>query len=94
MLFRSGVASLTLPAAREFAQFGIRVLAIAPGVFATPMVTAFPQEVQDALGKSIPFPNRLGAPEDFAALVRHCIENRYLNGEVIRLDGALRMSPR
>ena len=91
---KGGVASLTLPAAREFAQFGIRVLAIAPGVFATPMVTAFPQEVQDALGKSIPFPNRLGAPEDFAALVRHCIENRYLNGEVIRLDGALRMSPR
>jgi NAD(P)-dependent dehydrogenase (short-subunit alcohol dehydrogenase family) len=91
---KGGVAALTLPAAREFAQFGVRVLAIAPGIFATPMLRALPQEVQDSLGASVPFPKRLGSPSEFAALVMHCIRNSYLNGEVIRLDGALRMAPR
>jgi NAD(P)-dependent dehydrogenase (short-subunit alcohol dehydrogenase family) len=91
---KGGVAALTLPAAREFAQFGIRVLAIAPGFFSTPMLAALPPEVQDSLGASIPFPKRLGAPREFAELVLHCVRNGYLNGEVIRLDGALRMSPR
>jgi NAD(P)-dependent dehydrogenase (short-subunit alcohol dehydrogenase family) len=91
---KGGVASLTLPAAREFAQFGIRVLAVAPGIFGTPMLKALPQEVQDSLGASVPFPKRLGEPREFAALVLHCIHNTYLNGEVIRLDGALRMAPR
>jgi NAD(P)-dependent dehydrogenase (short-subunit alcohol dehydrogenase family) len=91
---KGGVAALTLPAAREFAQFGIRVLAIAPGIFATPMLKALPQEAQDSLGASVPYPKRLGEPREFAALVLHCIHNGYLNGEVIRLDGALRMAPR
>jgi NAD(P)-dependent dehydrogenase (short-subunit alcohol dehydrogenase family) len=91
---KGGVASLTLPAAREFAQFGIRVLAVAPGIFGTPMLKALPQEAQDSLGASVPFPKRLGEPREFAALVLHCIHNTYLNGEVIRLDGALRMAPR
>src|SRR3954468_6462782 len=91
---KGGVAALTLPAAREFAQFGIRVLAIAPGIFGTPMLRALPQEAQDSLGASVPFPQRLGEPREFAALVLHCIHNGYLNGEVIRLDGALRMAPR
>lgn len=91
---KGGVAALTLPAAREFAQFGIRVVAIAPGIFATPMLRALPQEAQDSLGASVPFPKRLGEPREFAALVLHCIHNNYLNGEVIRLDGALRMAPR
>ena len=91
---KGGVAALTMPAAREFAQFGIRVLAIAPGIFGTPMLTALPQETQDSLGASVPFPKRLGRPSEYAALVLHCIHNGYLNGEVIRLDGALRMAPR
>jgi NAD(P)-dependent dehydrogenase (short-subunit alcohol dehydrogenase family) len=91
---KGGVAALTLPAAREFAQWGVRVLAIAPGIFGTPMLTAMPQDVQDSLGASVPFPKRLGAPPEFAALVLHIIANGYLNGEVIRLDGALRMGPR
>ena len=91
---KGGVAALTLPAAREFAQFGIRVLAIAPGIFATPMLTALPQESQDSLGASVPFPKRLGRPSEYAAMVLHCVHNGYLNGEVIRLDGALRMAPR
>jgi NAD(P)-dependent dehydrogenase (short-subunit alcohol dehydrogenase family) len=91
---QGGVAALTIPAAREFAQFGVRVLAIAPGIFGTPMLRALPQEAQDSLGASVPFPKRLGAPREFAALVLHCIHNGYLNGEVIRLDGALRMAPR
>ena len=91
---KGGIAALTLPAAREFAQFGVRVLAIAPGIFATPMLRGLPQEVQDSLGASVPFPKRLGEPREFAALVLHCIHNGYLNGEVIRLDGALRMAPR
>lgn len=91
---KGGVAALTVPAAREFAQFGIRVLAIAPGIFGTPMLKALPQETQDSLGASVPFPKRLGSPSEFAALVLHCVHNGYLNGEVIRLDGALRMAPR
>jgi NAD(P)-dependent dehydrogenase (short-subunit alcohol dehydrogenase family) len=83
-----------MPAAREFAQFGIRVLAIAPGIFATPMLRALPEAAQQSLGAQVPFPSRLGDPAEFAALVLHCVENTYLNGEVIRLDGALRMGPR
>jgi NAD(P)-dependent dehydrogenase (short-subunit alcohol dehydrogenase family) len=91
---KGGVAALTLPAAREFAQFGIRVMTIAPGIFGTPMLRALPQEAQDSLGASVPFPKRLGDPSEFAALVLHIVNNGYLNGEVIRLDGALRMAPR
>ena len=91
---KGGIAALTLPAAREFAQFGIRVLAIAPGIFSTPMLRSLPQEAQDSLGAAVPFPKRLGEPREFAALVMHCVHNAYLNGEVIRLDGALRLSPR
>jgi NAD(P)-dependent dehydrogenase (short-subunit alcohol dehydrogenase family) len=91
---KGGVAALTLPAAREFAQLGIRVMAIAPGIFSTPMLKALPQEAQDSLGASVPFPKRLGEPHEFAALVLHIVRNGYLNGEVIRLDGALRMAPR
>jgi NAD(P)-dependent dehydrogenase (short-subunit alcohol dehydrogenase family) len=91
---KGGVAALTMPAAREFAQFGIRVLAIAPGIFATPMLKALPQAAQDSLGQQVPFPRRLGEPGEFAALVLHCLENSYLNGEVIRIDGSLRMAPR
>lgn len=91
---KGGVAALTLPAARELARSGIRVVTIAPGTFVTPMMAGMPQEVQDALGAAVPFPSRLGLPEEYAALVRHCFENRMLNGEVIRLDGALRMGPR
>lgn len=91
---KGGVAALTLPIARELARSGIRVVTIAPGIFATPMMAAFPQEVQDALAKSVPFPQRLGHPAEFAALVRHIVENAMLNGETIRLDGALRMTPR
>jgi NAD(P)-dependent dehydrogenase (short-subunit alcohol dehydrogenase family) len=91
---KGGVVSLTLPAAREFAQFGIRVMAIAPGLFNTPMVEGLPQQVQDSLATAIPFPKMLGRPEQYADLVLHIIENRYLNGEVIRLDGAIRMAPR
>jgi NAD(P)-dependent dehydrogenase (short-subunit alcohol dehydrogenase family) len=91
---KGAVAALTMPAAREFAQFGIRVLAIAPGIFRTPMMQSLPQEAQDSLGTSVPFPKRLGEPGEFAELVLHMIRNRYLNGEVVRLDGALRMAPR
>jgi NAD(P)-dependent dehydrogenase (short-subunit alcohol dehydrogenase family) len=91
---KGGVASLTLPAARELAQFGIRVMAIAPGIMLTPMMQGMTEEVQKSLGASVPFPKRMGRPSEYAALVLHCIENEYLNGEVIRLDGALRMAPR
>jgi NAD(P)-dependent dehydrogenase (short-subunit alcohol dehydrogenase family) len=91
---KGGVAALTIPAAREFAQFGIRVVAVAPGIFETPMLRALPQEAQASLAGAVPFPKRLGAPAEFAQLVLHCVRNRYLNGEVIRLDGALRMGPR
>ena len=91
---KGGVVGLVIPAAREFAQFGIRVNAIAPGIFATPMLSALPQQAQDSLAAAVPFPQKLGQPPQFAALVRHMIENRYINGEVYRLDGALRMAPR
>jgi NAD(P)-dependent dehydrogenase (short-subunit alcohol dehydrogenase family) len=91
---KAGVVGLILPAAREFAQFGIRVNGIAPGIFTTPMLRALPGAAQQSLAASVPFPKLLGQPPQFAALVRHMIENRYLNGEVVRLDGALRMGPR
>ena len=91
---KGGVAALVLPAAREFAQFGIRVNAIAPGIFHTPMLMALPEEAQKSLAAAVPFPKLLGRPDQFAALARHIIENTYINGEVIRLDGALRMAPR
>src|ERR1700694_3305086 len=87
---KGGIVALTMPAARELAQIGVRVLAIAPGIFSTPMLRALPQEVQASLGASVPFPKRLGTPEEFAALVIHMVRNSYLNGEVVRLDGALR----
>lgn len=89
---KGGIAAMTLPAARELAQHQIRVMTIAPGVFSTPMVTGMPQAVQDRLAKTVPYPSRLGHPEEFAMLVQHIIENPMLNGEVIRLDGALRMA--
>ena len=91
---KAGVAGMTLPIARELARFGIRVVTIAPGIFETPMLQAMPQEMQESLGRTVPFPPRLGRPAEFAALVRHIAENTYLNGEVIRLDGAIRMAPR
>jgi NAD(P)-dependent dehydrogenase (short-subunit alcohol dehydrogenase family) len=91
---KGGVAALTLPAAREFSQFGVRVMTIAPGIFMTPMLSALPQEAQDSLGASVPFPKRLGQPREYAELVSFIVRNGYLNGEVIRLDGALRMAPR
>ena len=91
---KGGVASLTLPAARELARAGVRVMTIAPGLFHTPMVAQLPPEIQASLGASIPYPSRLGLPEEYAALVEHIILNRFLNGETIRLDGALRMAPR
>ncbi len=91
---KGGVVGLVLPAAREFAQFGIRVNAVAPGIFSTPMLHALPQAAQDSLAAAVPFPKKLGQPQQFASLVRHIIENRYINGAVIRLDGALRMAPR
>ncbi|MDD5297726.1 MAG: SDR family NAD(P)-dependent oxidoreductase [Rhodocyclaceae bacterium] len=89
---KGGVVALTLPAARELARFGIRVVTIAPGIMETPMLTGMPQEVQDALGKTVPFPPRMGKPSEYAALVEHIFANGYLNGEVIRLDGAIRMA--
>lgn len=91
---KAGVAGLTLPAARELARIGVRVMTIAPGIFATPMVAAFSPELQQALAAQIPFPARLGRPEEFAALVEHIIMNPMLNGEVIRLDGAARLPAR
>ncbi len=91
---KGGVASMTLPIAREFARHGIRVMAVAPGLFATPLLAALPKEAQDSLGRQAPFPNRLGRPEEFARLVHDIIANPMLNGEVIRLDGAIRMAPR
>ena len=91
---KGGVVALTLPVAREFAPLGIRVMAIAPGIFETPMLAALPEEARESLGKQVPFPARLGKPEEYAALVEHIVENQMLNGEVIRLDGAIRMAPR
>ena len=91
---KGGVVSLVMPASREFAQFGIRVNAIAPGIFMTPMLFGLSKEAQESLAASLPFPKKLGDPSQYAALVRHMIENTYLNGEVVRLDAALRMAPR
>jgi len=90
---KGAVAALTLPAAREFARFGIRVLTISPGIFGTPMLFALPDEVQQSLADSIPFPSRLGTPGEYAKLVMHMVDNVMLNGEVVRLDGAIRMGP-
>jgi len=91
---KGGVVGMTLPLARDLAQFGIRVCTIAPGLFATPLMNELPEEVQKNLAASIPFPKRLGKPEEFAGLAAHIVANTHLNGEVIRLDGALRMAPR
>jgi NAD(P)-dependent dehydrogenase (short-subunit alcohol dehydrogenase family) len=91
---KGGVAGMTLPIARDLADKLIRVMTIAPGIFATPMMSGLPQPAQDSLAKQIPHPSRLGRPEEYAALARHIVENPMLNGEVIRLDGAIRMAPR
>jgi NAD(P)-dependent dehydrogenase (short-subunit alcohol dehydrogenase family) len=91
---KGGVVGMTLPMARDLSGLGIRVCTIAPGLFRTPLLEGLPQEVQDSLGAQVPFPSRLGAPAEFAALARHIVENPMLNGEVIRLDGAIRMAPR
>ena len=91
---KGGVVAMTLPVARDLAQFKIRVMTIAPGIFLTPMLEAFPQNVQDALGAQVPHPSRLGKPSEYAQLVESIIRNPMLNGEVIRLDGAIRMAPR
>jgi len=91
---KGGVVAMTLPLARELARFGVRVMTIAPGIMETPMLSGMPDDVQQALGKMVPFPPRLGKPEEFASLVCHIIENAYLNGEVIRMDGAIRMAPK
>jgi NAD(P)-dependent dehydrogenase (short-subunit alcohol dehydrogenase family) len=91
---KGGIVGMTLPIARDLARNGIRNMTIAPGIFGTPMLFAMPKEVQDALAASVPFPSRLGTPEDYAKLVQHIIENDMLNGEVIRLDGAIRLAPR
>ena len=91
---KGGVVAMTLPIARELAQYNIRVNTIAPGIFLTPMLLGLSPEVQDSLGRSVPSPARLGRPEEYAALAAHIVENGYLNGETIRLDGALRMQPR
>src|ERR1700686_1434062 len=90
---KGGIVAMTLPMARELAASGIRVMTIAPGLFATPMLKGLPQEAQDSLGKQTPFPPRLGEPDEFAALVAHILENAMLNGETIRLDGAIRIQP-
>jgi len=91
---KGGIVALTLPAAREFARSGVRVNTIAPGLFATPLLLGMPQDVQDSLAQSVPFPSRFGKPEEYAALLLHIVENPMINGETIRLDGALRMQPR
>ena len=91
---KGGIVALTLPVAREFAPLGIRVVTIAPGIFDTPLLAALPEAARLSLGQQVPFPSRLGKPSEYAALARHVIENEMLNGEVIRLDGALRMAPR
>ena len=91
---KGGIVGMTLPAARDLAQYGIRVMTIAPGLFDTPLLAMLPEEARDALGRSIPFPARLGLPEEYAQLAMSIVENPMLNGETIRLDGALRMAPR
>jgi NAD(P)-dependent dehydrogenase (short-subunit alcohol dehydrogenase family) len=91
---KGGIVGMTLPIARDLSRDGIRVLTIAPGIFETPMLLGMPKDVQDALAKSVPFPQRLGKPSDYASLVRQMIENEMLNGECVRLDGAIRMAPK
>jgi NAD(P)-dependent dehydrogenase (short-subunit alcohol dehydrogenase family) len=91
---KGGIVGMTLPVARDLARSGIRVMTIAPGIFRTPMMAAMPQDVQDSLGAAVPFPSRLGEPSEYAALAVHIVENQMLNGETIRLDGAIRMAPR
>jgi NAD(P)-dependent dehydrogenase (short-subunit alcohol dehydrogenase family) len=91
---KGGIVSMTLPVAREYARIGVRVNAVAPGIFWTPMVDGMPDHVQESLSASIPFPSRLGKPEEFAELVAHIMENGYINGETIRLDGAVRLAPK
>lgn len=91
---KGGIVGMTLPIARDLARNGIRNMTIAPGIFGTPMLFGMPQEVQDALAAGVPFPSRLGTPQDYAKLVKHILENDMLNGEVIRLDGAIRLAPR
>lgn len=91
---KGGVVGLTLPVAREFAPLGIRCVTVAPGIFDTPLLAALPEPARISLGQQVPFPSRLGRPEEYGALVRHILENEMLNGEVIRLDGALRMAPK
>ena len=91
---KGGVVGMTLPVARELAEHGIRVMTIAPGIFETPMLAALSEEAKESLGKQVPFPSRLGQPAEYADLVAHIVENQMLNGEVIRLDGAIRMAPR
>lgn len=91
---KGGIVSMTLPVARELSRVGVRVVAVAPGIMETPMLSAMPIDVQQALGQMVPFPSRLGRPDEFARLVVHIVENSYINGEVIRLDGAIRMAPK
>jgi NAD(P)-dependent dehydrogenase (short-subunit alcohol dehydrogenase family) len=91
---KGGIVAMTLPIAREFAASGVRVVTVAPGIFDTPLLASLPEAARASLGQQVPFPSRLGRPDEYAALVRHIIENEMLNGEVIRLDGALRMAPR
>jgi NAD(P)-dependent dehydrogenase (short-subunit alcohol dehydrogenase family) len=91
---KGGIVGMTLPIARELARSGIRVMTIAPGIFDTPLLAGLPEPARISLGQQVPFPSRLGRPDEYAALVRHIIENEMLNGEVIRLDGALRMAPK
>lgn len=91
---KGGVVGMTLPMARDLSRDGVRVVTIAPGLFKTPLLEGLPQEVQDSLGAQVPFPSRLGDPAEYAAMARHIVENAMLNGEVIRLDGAIRMAPR
>lgn len=91
---KGGVHAMTLPIARELARFGIRVLTIAPGIMETPMLMSLPPAAQESLGQQVPYPSRLGRPDEYASLVMHLVENHYLNGETIRLDGSIRMAPR
>lgn len=91
---KSGIVGMTLPIAREFARYGIRVMTIAPGLFLTPLLATLPQEAQDSLGKQVPFPSRLGHPDEYAQMVETIVRNPMLNGETIRLDGAIRMAPK
>ncbi len=91
---KGGIVAMTLPIAREFARFGVRVMTIAPGIFETPLLVNLSKEVKESLGQQVPFPARLGQPSEYAALIKHIVENQMLNGEVIRLDGAIRMAPK